>query len=206
MVHGLTLEPEAFFSEAIVVDVSTRNTKAYREAKKATNADVYLQHEIDLGTEIACAVHGDKYAAELIEDAVFETSFFWHEQGVNCKARTDIWQPRNNIVADLKTTTDASPKAFARDVLKYGMHISAAWYRRGLESAGHKLDKWFWIAVEKMPPYAVQVYRADDFWLDLADARIDAALPYLRECRRTDTWPSYADGVFNLAVPPWAYD
>lgn len=204
--HGMAFDPDIFFRDNLVVDASTRNTKIYKEAaaKAGPGQTVYLQHEIAAATEVAVAARTDDVACDYFDKTKFETSFFWEEQGMHCRARTDMWQPQYNRVCDLKTVQDASPEAFTRAVFNYKWHISAAWYRRGMESCGQTVDEWLWIAVEKTAPYAVQVYRPDPSILDLADAEIDQALRYLAECDSADRWPSYADGVFNLALPAWA--
>lgn len=205
-IHGMAFDQNVFFRDCLVVDASSRNTKVYKEAaaEAEEGQTIYLQKEIDEAREIAAYVRTDAVAKDYFQNAYFETSFFWHEQGQDCRARTDIWQPAAQRVSDLKSVADASPEAFTRAVFKYKWHISAAWYRRGLESCGQKLDEWIWIAVEKTHPYAVQVYRPDMSFLDLADAEIDQALRYMASCYEADRWPSYADGVFNLALPGWA--
>lgn len=204
LVHSLTLEPETFWQTATVVEASSRNTKIYKEAAAAAGGFAYLASEVEAATDLAVAVHRDAAARLLLKGAEFENSIFWDEQGRAARARPDAWNLADGIVVDLKTCDDASPTAFTRSIVKYGYHVSAEWYRRGVVASGNLFTGWYWIAVEKKPPHAVQVYRANREWFEYAGARIDVALRYMTECESADKWPSYVDGICNLSMPDWA--
>lgn len=207
LVHTMVLEPEKMASEYLVVDVSTRTTKAYKEAvaAMAPNLTAVLQHEVDRAQRIADAVLSHTTASTLLSGCVSEHSVYWDEDGQLAKCRPDIWRQDINVLADLKTTASAAPADFSRDIYNLGYHISAEWYMRGVERiTGSRPDSWAWVCVEKEAPFAVQVYEADRAMLDRAHDSIEEALETLRRCHETNHWPAYIDGIAPISLPGWA--
>jgi exodeoxyribonuclease VIII len=107
-------------------------------------------------------------------------------------------------VADLKTTEDASPAAFARSVATYRYHVQAAFYLDGLRACDAQIDAFAFVAVEKTPPYLVAVYSADEICLARGREEYRADLLTFAECLRTDCWPGYPPFVQPLSLPAWA--
>ncbi|MFW1676414.1 PD-(D/E)XK nuclease-like domain-containing protein [Pontibacter sp. JAM-7] len=207
LVHTMVLEPDELEHDYLIIDASTRTTKAYKEAAEfAGNRTPVLLTELDSAAEIANAVLAHPTAANLLRGSQNEHSVYWMERdGLLCKCRPDIWRPDIGVVADLKTTTDASPGDFAKQIANLGYHISAEWYLRGIEKAtGTRPDTWAWVVVEKSAPFAVQIYEADSDMLAKAADKIDAALDLLAECQRTGHWPAYQDGIQKIYLPAWA--
>lgn len=205
LVHGMYLEPDTFLRQVHIVDAASRRGKAWTEAlEENPDKEVVLISDIEKAAGVVHSLRQDRDACQLLEGAVFETSLFWNEDGRLAKARPDIWQQHLRVVTDLKTCGDASPGAFMRSIFRYGYHISAAWYRRGVEAiTGEELRQWYWIAVEKEPPYNVQVHFADAAVLAAGDYEIDAALARLDECTATNKWPAYKDGINVIELPAW---
>jgi len=105
---------------------------------------------------------------------------------------------------DLKTTVDASPRGFAREIARMDYHAQAGWYTLGLERVFGAPHRWLWIAVEKEAPYAVAVYELahDDLMLGR-----ETALRWLeqwRACERSGIWPGYGDAIQSIQLPAWA--
>lgn len=207
IVHSATLEAEKFAAQYHVADCQTRAAKAFKEAA-ANNPgkEIITTPEFESAQAIADAVWSDEIAASLLVGSDCETSLYWSESGRAARARTDVWRRiANSHVADLKTCADASPEGFTRAVFRYGYHISAAWYIRGIKAlTGHAPKEWYWVAVEKEPPYLVQVYRADEDTLWIGDAKVDEALALIDECERTNQWPAFRRGIVTITPPAWA--
>ena len=64
----------------------------------------------------------DKQAKALLTGARYEHSIYWidPETQLLCKCRPDIWH--ENFIVDLKTTKNASYRAFQSDFYHYGYH------------------------------------------------------------------------------------
>ena len=62
------------------------------------------------------------------------------------------------------------------------------------------------VAVEKEPPHAVAVYRADPEIIEIGRRKYQAALQLLKWCQESGTWPAYqpAGEVELISRPRWA--
>jgi len=112
----------------------------------------------------------------------------------------------NGLIIDGKSTTDASPEGFARQVwnLDYGLQAAyyTAVYRDVYRTAGR--PAFLWAAQEKDSPHAAAYYAAGADLIDHWDGRIARLLGLYAECDRRDTWPGYATAVGTLEMPAWA--
>jgi hypothetical protein len=123
---------------------------------------------------------------------------------MDCKTRFDLCS-HHDWVYDLKTTGDASPESFSRDIARYGYHIQAYFYLKAYKAAFGKTAKGFrFIAAEKKYPYAVAVYEASPAMIQRGGDLVEDALERLAECKASDCWPSYSDEVETIELPTWA--
>ena len=101
--------------------------KQWREAHEAAGRIVISRDEADGIWKAASAVGAHPLAAPLFNDADPEVSLFWNtNDGFRCKARLDL-VPSAPVLADVKFTNDASPRAFGKHIVSMGYHIQAAW-------------------------------------------------------------------------------
>jgi len=207
LVHTLLLEPEHLEVEYLVVETSTRNTKAYRAAlEEAGGRAVMLAGELETARAMADAARADPWVAELLQhEAMVEHSIFWEEGSMELKARPDWWAPEGlSLMVDVKTASDASEEAFTRAVVRYGYDLSAAHYLEAAALAGRPTETFAWLVIESSPPHTVQVYIAPDTFLERGRILRERALVKLRECLEANTWPGYAEGPIELTMPAWA--
>jgi exodeoxyribonuclease VIII len=137
----------------------------------------------------------------LLADGKAEQSFWWTDTatGMRCKCRPDWYY--GSTVVDIKTTTDASPQAFARSVATFAYHVQAAHYLEGLSD---RCQRFVFVAVEKTHPHAVAVYELDADALALGRTTRDNALDVIAGCQAAGVWPGYSDTVQTLSLPKWA--
>ena len=152
---------------------------------QAENADriVLTADEMDECRDLSRAVGAHPVAAELLKSPGHrEVSLVWKDalSGLLCKARPDAfvkWDGYSTIV-DLKTTRDASPRGFAREVAIHGYHLQAAWYLAGADVLSPVARRFVFVAVEKTPPYCVGLYELDSAALDAGSNSAQAAAAY----------------------------
>lgn len=118
-------------------------------------------------------------------------------------------------IIDLKSTVDASPEAFSKQMWNNGCFVQAAMQQDGVAAITRRVRPYLWLAVENTPPYAVAIYEPDHD--DMKRAR-DTYRDWLRklhlyqederkaaELGETFTWPGYTAGaVMSLPAPRWA--
>ena len=206
LVHSWVLEPDSIESRYLKTPKFDRRTKAgkagYEEMSRraAEHGMTIVDEETwDKAMIIRDAVYGHKAAAAILGKGDAEQSVIWtnDDTGEQCKARAD-WL-RENFIADVKTTQDASPAAFAKSMATYRYHVQDAHYREGFDS-----PRFVWIAVEITPPYAVAVYADDADMLARGKQARDADLRTYAECKAKDHWPGYPDLIQSITLPRWA--
>lgn len=173
----------------------------------------------DLETAQRCrdAVLAHDEAREYIEGAVTEQSAFWidEETGLLCKCRPDI--SKGSILADLKSTRDASPRGFARECGKYGYHLQDAMYSEGWGIAtGQQVEAFVFIAVETgevlrggKVTHEVAVYQlgTESHQRGIEAMRFGLEKYASWEASKSlgsEIWTGYPKEITEIDVPAWA--
>lgn len=209
-VHTAVLEPGKVGEQiAILPDVDRRTKEgkaAFAEFEEKNRGKIFLSSDdaVRLG---ACvdAVRSHPAAVRLLKDAEVELSLFWRDgkYDVPCKGRLDIRSLGG--ITDLKTTSDASPEAFARSAASFFYHCQAAHYFSGCEHVIGETPAFFAIiAVETEPPHAVAVYTMPSNAIMAGMRLMDKALARYAECIKSGKWQGYPDTIETLPFPRWA--
>ena len=201
LVHCATLEPNELQKRyGIAPGRRTRAGKETAAAMQANGIEPVSESDLQQSQRIASAVHRHPMAAELLSAGKAETSIWWDdpETGLRCKCRPDWINGR--ICVDLKTTTDASPRGFAKSVANFRYHVQEAHYlMSGL------FDQFIFIAVEKEAPFAVGVYGLDADALAEGQRLRRRDLQRIANCRAAESWPGYGDELQTISLPGWAF-
>ncbi|MFZ9350179.1 MAG: PD-(D/E)XK nuclease-like domain-containing protein [Candidatus Fonsibacter ubiquis] len=198
--HCATLEPDELSKRYGVC--GPRNTKAGKEqAAELEAAGIEAVSAADMETALAMAasVRSHPVVAQLLRTGQAEQSFWWDDlaTGLRCKCRPD-WMAGATLV-DLKTTTDASPRGFAKSVAQYRYHVQDNHYR-----AGTGAERFLFIAVEKTYPYACAVYELDIDAMVAGENARRRDLSVIADCMAISEWPGYGDTIQTLSLPGWA--
>jgi hypothetical protein len=214
-VHTAVLEPGLFadtYAVAPVCDKRTTKGKktwadfcAANEGKEILKKDEYTQ---------CCEMSREAGKNPTIRELCFmkgftEMSFVWIDEdtGVLCKGRIDrfsrLWG--NSVIADLKTTENASEDAWKREVVKYQYHTQAAFYMDGLQTISPaEARKFLWLALEKKPPYALAIYEPDAATIGKGRSMYRNYLRQYLKANTSGEWPGYDQGIQALLLPDWA--
>ncbi len=169
------------------------------------NANISLLTD-DEADEIKRAVEGvaaNPEAVELLVGTLREVSLFWSlAGGTRCKARIDALR-YDVLIADLKTTDDASEEGFQRHAIKMGYHLQAAWY---CDAATLLTDTEYtsfsFIAYERESGL-VKVHHATPALLEYGRACYKAALERYVRCEQSGVWEGYGNAC-EFDLPRWA--
>lgn len=212
--HKMALEPETLWNDFTVAPTVDRRTKAGKEeyAKFLENAagkTVVTMEMVDQASEMCEAIKKNPFAVKLLSGA-HETPYFWTdpETGEPCKCRTDCTVSIGglNLVVDLKTTTNAETDAFMREAVRYGYDFQAGMYTAGVDAVTGRKHGFVFIAIEKDPPYAMNILQADDLFMRHGRMMYREYLGIYHDCQQTGKWWGYMgkDGtVNNLSLPAW---
>ena len=208
-IHCGILEPELFDDLVAVqpeVNKRTNAGKAEFAAFEAENEGKIILTEIEMLHVVRAIESVGKHAgaqALLTSGGRPELSLFWQDNRtrVHCKARFDFL--RDDMMAvDLKTTDDASPRAFARTIVNFEYPMQAAHYWSGAEHVfNESLRAWAWIAIERQPPYGVAVYTCPANVIAAAMYKVSTALDQYEQAKSSGWWESYTEEIHHAPIP-----
>jgi hypothetical protein len=204
-VHMAVLEEERFDRTYFEGPQVSRSTKAWKDAAKDCPGTLLPADEFRAIQGIVASIKRHPSASKALygPEGVNEATFI--AGGLKCRADRVT---KAGVLVDLKTTIDASAGAFAKSVANFNYHIQAAYYMRVVEMAtGHRPRGFSFVAVEKSPPYACQVFFASSTMIAEGESRVDEMLGLLEGMRQEHgdkPWPSYSDEPTILDLPRWA--
>lgn len=207
LVLGVGIQPERIDAD----DWRTKAARAARDEATRHGRLPLLRDDYDRAYAMAEAVLSHPVAGALFDPARGrpEQTLVWRDEatGVMCRAMVDHLPHDDGrpILADLKTTTDASPREVSKTVAKWGYHCQAAWYLDGYRALHPGSDPAFLFTfVEKVPPHLVSVVELDRHALAVGAELNRCALEIYAECRATGVWPGHSPEIELVALPEWA--
>lgn len=208
--HCLALEPSAFERRYAVAPVCDRRTKEgkqlWAEFESSANGRYILSQEQHESIRQVAESINRQIIHRFIEKGEAEVCIVWNDKktDVLCKARLDYVHRGRAIIVDLKTTTDASPKAFQRAMWAYRYYQQAAFYVDGYKVLTGDEPSFVFLPVEKEPPYAVAAFEVHEDTVRAGKSEYRKALQTYADCVSTGIWPGYADEVKMINLSDWA--
>lgn len=153
----------------------------------------------------------DAVIQKLISGVEYQLSLFWTDQqtGINLKTRPDICKRKKNVIVNLKTIIDGSPASFSRELAKWDYPLQASVEIRGCIESGlmPTVDNYFWLVVEKEPPFNATLYEFDPSDQRYSQDELDYLLSKIKRAREEDKYPGYGDrsdnqyGILTAQIP-----
>ena len=155
----------------------------------------------------------DEFISQLLPNITYQNSCYWidKETGLQMKTRPDIAQVNKNVILNIKTTLDASPSKFSKDLANLDYPLQACIEMTGVVESGlmPKVDKYFWLVLEKNPPFNVQLYEFDAADILVVMHELNYLKKLVAKAMAEDRWPGYsihADnrfGILRANIPSW---
>lgn len=202
--HAVLLEGDE--SKLVVVEADdwrTNKAKETREIARAAGKTALLAKQKTLVSAMVAAAQTFLMESEIAQDwknAESEVTALAEDQGVILKARFDRITTDRKVICDYKTTTDAAPEVFSRQLVRMGYHWQDAFYRRVASLLGAKSPVFVFLAQSIEPPYECSLHGCDSALQEIADSDIGRAFDKWRICITTNKWPSYG-GRVHWAMP-----
>lgn len=153
--------------------------------------------------EMKVSLYTNDKISNLLIGGINESSYFWKDEhtGFLLKCRPDILH--ENMIIDLKTCADASPKGFQSSMIMGGYHIQGAMIRDGVRAiTGTDIPNFICIAIEKTYPYTTGIYIIDEYALEIGQEKYKQALLDLKAAKESKDFPDY--GIQTIGLPKWA--
>lgn len=216
-IHARVLEGQDAFRKRFAVaplNIDRRTNKGKEEwsrfQKSSSGKQVIPAKDKLTVTRVADSAMKHPAVSDLIGcgDGVAETVIRWElDEQLFGKGIID-WLPNNDgPIVDLKTTRDASPSGFARQIANFRYHGQACFYRRAVAALrGEPKRDFVIIALEVEPPYCVGVYRLNDDAIEAGERMVEMALDRWIAATRGHAGyePHYTDYIEDLGIPTWA--
>jgi exodeoxyribonuclease VIII len=198
LVHGLVLlnDPGSIAIKPDGMSFVTKEGKAWKAEMIAAGKDIHSQEDWANALGIQDAVSSHEEASRLLDLCEHrEITVTNTLADMLCKGRLDAYSPKNAVILDLKTCEDASPSGFISSIRRYRYDRQVAFYSALTEE---KCNFWF-IAVEKEPPYAVGIYGLRFDTIKHRIKQIITDLQIVRSCESTGIWPGYGTKIIEAA-------
>lgn len=212
-VHCAVLEPARFRSDFVVWTGGKRDgrMKAWRDFKtEHARKEILTPAMSDLALTMAKAAQAIPAARPYLMGGRSEATLLWPftrepigpipGYTIQCRSRLDFIADCGALV-DLKTTRDASPGGFGREVARYGYHVQAAFYRRAYFAVTGKLLPYKFVAIEAASPHIGAVYNMTPKAFALGEETVTGWMDTLNVCLRDNRWPAYGEGEMDVELP-----
>lgn len=188
--------------------------KAWNQNQADAGNVVVSQKEYDTLKGVVTSIAAHPVASRTLRAGFAEISVFkqyWRsfenrQRMILRKARMD-WVTLANSIVDVKTCMDARDEVFGESMYRLGYYRQAAYYLDIWNDANPDDLKtnFVFIAVEKKPPYAVNVFDVHPRAIEAGRDAYQRDLNILMTCYETDSWPAYREDIRGLDLPAWAY-
>ena len=212
--HAIALQPETVWEQFAVMPNVDRRTKAGKEAfaefeAQADGKTIVPVDMVEQASAMCDALNKNEFVKKLLKGEK-EKPFFWVDDMTNeqCKCRVDCLSEvgENLIIVDLKSTDNAETEAFMRSAIKYGYDLQSAMYSEGVKVNTGREPLFVFIAIEKKPPYAINILQADKLLIRRGYDLFRECLGTYSECKKTGVWWGYLgryNQINNLALPAY---
>lgn len=206
--HALLLEGD---DRMQVIDAENYRTKAAQEARDAARAagkyPVLAAQYADVLAMRQAALEAIEQCSDLsgmkMADGKPEQTVIWQEGGAWLRCRPDFLTDDRKIVLDYKSTTDATPATFQRQMVRMGYHFQEAFYSRGIAAVTGEAPAFVFLAQENTAPYRCSFHACGPSLRQIADAEIDRAISVWTRCMETGKWPSYRLDIHYAEAASW---
>jgi len=205
--HALLVEGA---DKMAVIEADDWRTKAAKEARDAARAEgkfpvlAYQWAAVKAMVEVCKTAIADSPDLQgySLDQGIPEHSIVWHEGATYMRARLDWVSTDRRVIYDYKTTENAEPEAFLRQIFSLGYDVQGAFYLR----ANQRPDtKYVLIVQEIEPPYAVSFIGLSPDVIELGKRKVERAIAIWRECMESGQWPGYPNRICYVEAPAWAW-
>jgi hypothetical protein len=207
--HALLLEGEDRMVECEFNDWRTNAAKEMRDQARIDGKLPLLSKHVGAVRAMVHIAKDALLASELqidIADCYAERSVIWSAGGIWGRARFDLQHRTRRILIDYKTTENADPQSFARQIISLGYDVQAAHYVEAYEAAWQAEPTFVFLVQEREPPYACSLVGVDPMMLELGQQKLEFAAKLWKQCITSGKWPGYSTRIAWAAPPAWALE
>lgn len=214
--HKMVLEPETFLTEYVPMPAGIgKNTiqgRAIADAAREAGKNSLASADYDLICGMTQSILANRTARYFIDEGAKEQSIFWtdEETGEAVKCRPDIFIANDDmhIICDLKSCASAETDDFTRACINYGYAMQAAMYIEGVQTVAPGEYSFLFFAVEKKPPFSVNILQMDQAMIDYGRIQYHELLETVHKCKETGNWYGMNgenNTINKILLPAWVH-
>lgn len=206
--HSLFLEGVDRMAVLDFDSYRTNDSKAARTAARmAGKHPVLIGKAPGLRTMVTLARTAFERCADFgyaFDEGLPELCIIWKDRaGVWCRARPDWLSLDSVAMLDYKTTTDASPAYFSKQISRMNYHIQASFYSRGLSALTERESKFVFLAQEIPAPHGCTFHGCAPSLQQIADDKVETAIVRFAQGLQSGIWPGYPNRIFWAEAAAW---
>lgn len=189
-------------------DFRTKEAKLWRDQWEAAGFAIFKQSAVDEVSRMVASIRNSTTVAEILRagrsQVAVQDDLDVDGSPVQAKCLIDWVSDEFAVLADLKTTGDASEDTFRCHVVNMGYDVQAAMYVDLWKAATGEELPFLWIVTESEEPHATALYQASKDSLARGRAILQARLRKYALCLAANRWDSYPTSPVTLEPPTWA--
>jgi hypothetical protein len=193
----------------VIVDAADWRTKAAKEQRDAARANgqfPVLRYQFEKMEAATIAVRQFIDTTELagiLETGTVEQTLLWEDGGAYCRCKPDVLSADKRILLDYKSTENAEPEAFIRQIGRMSYDLQAEWYVRGVKDLTGREPVFVMLAQEITAPYACSLVSLANSYREVGKRKVERALSIWKSCMRDNKWPAYSTRISYAEPSPW---
>jgi len=192
--------PSLYYAVKRKVDGRTKEGKEYNERFALENEGKAIINEEEETCIKGCiaSITSHPFASDLFsgiterEFSVFGVKKDNVVEPVTLKGRMDAYDAKRGFVIDYKTCEDASPRGFMKAIWNFRYDLQHVQYKWLIENAGLPLNGFYFVCVEKAPPYASAVYVVHADSIVRSTQTWEQSVFEFSQCQQSNIWPAYS--------------
>ncbi|MEI4482192.1 MULTISPECIES: PD-(D/E)XK nuclease-like domain-containing protein [unclassified Phyllobacterium] len=196
-VHTLLLGEDGFKNEFVIrplefPDYKTKAAREWRDNQVKAGKSVLKPEALEQIEGMANRVANDRDFLDHLQGRVERTIVYQDKKtGIWVKSRPDSI-PADTIIADLKTTADASERGCLNAIKNYNYHMQMALAGTALEIVtGQRIMDHVLLFIEPKRPFAYNIKPIDNQYIWIGARQNRAALDIFADCWERKHWPTY---------------
>lgn len=203
--HAVMLQdnPSDFYAVQKKVDGRTKEGRAYNEQFALENAGKVIinEEEEHMLFSMKQSVMNHPLASKLASSITHrETALFGEYEGVKLKGLMDGYIASEGIIVDYKSCEDASPSGFRKQIWDFRYDIQSIQYPWLVRNAGLRCSDFYFICIEKKPPFAVGVYKISEPSIKKSTDTWHNAILRFKDCTATGNFPAYSESLVEIVL------
>lgn len=204
--HLQLLEPGAGLLVVDAADWRGKEAQAQRASARERGLTPLLAHQyqqVQAMCDAATAYLGQSEIGLTWSTGTSEVTALWQEGPTWLRARFDRLSDDRRAIFDYKTTTDASPAGFSRQIWRMGYHLQDAFYRRAIRALDGHEPRFIFVAQSREAPFECSLHECSIELREYADVEIERAIKTWARCVDAGRWPSFGPHIHTVSAPAW---